>query len=98
MKFFGTITTIIKSTHSVSGIYNIIIVYNTFKYIFVNSKEDFFHFVKELQRLRDLESEGHVGCLEIPRKFEVLLLSGKPILETVPKTISCSDRVKFHPG
>ena len=55
-----------KSTRSVSGIYNIIIVYNTFKYIFVNSKEDFFHFVKELQRLRDLESEGHVGCLEIP--------------------------------
>ena len=46
--------------------YIIIIVYNTFKYIFVNSKEDFFHFVKELQRLRDLESEGHVGCLEIP--------------------------------
>ena len=28
----------------------------------------------------------------------VLLLYGKPMLETMPKTTSCSDHVKFHPG
>ena len=43
-------------------------MYNTFHYInfFVNFKEDFFHFLKELQRLGDLESKGHVARAEIP--------------------------------
>ena len=28
----------------------------------------------------------------------VLLMNGKPMLETMSRTISCSDRVEFHPG
>ena len=60
MKFFATINAIIiKSTRSVSGIYNYYCI-QYFQIDFCQSKEDFFHFVKELQRLRDLESEGHV--------------------------------------